>query len=378
MIRVALIGAGAIAVQNHIPGIRLHSQGEVVALCDPDRRALAEASRVSHVTRTFGDYKAVVDSSDIDAVVIATPNHVHAPISHAAIAAGKHVLCEKPLGMSYAETEAMALAAERAGVVNMTAFTYRFIPAIRWMKHLLDEGALGTIFHVRIRRLQDWGDRDLGWRQRRAMAGSGELGDMLAHRIDYVHYLLGPFARVVANTKQLLAERRDPGGALRPADVEDWVAVIGDLASGATAVLESSKMAFGRGSGPTGEDYVEINGSQGSFVYRLEKPHELLIGRPDGLLEPAPVPREFLTVPGSPRDPQAGDPLQGFRYDQGFEFVQAIVEKRAASPTFRDGSRAQGVMEAILRSAESRQWVDVTQPSTPNPVAQPFRAAETA
>jgi predicted dehydrogenase len=375
MIRVALIGSGAIAVQNHIPGIRLHPAGEVVALCDPDPRALAEASRVSGVTRTYADYKGVVAAADIDAVVIATPNHVHSPISHAAVDAGKHVLCEKPLGMSYAETQAMALAAERANVVNMTAFTYRFIPAIRWMKHLLDDGALGTIFHVRIRRLQDWGDRDLGWRQRRAMAGSGELGDMLAHRIDYVHYLLGPFARVVANTKRLLSERRDASGAVQPADVEDWVAVIGELASGATAVLESSKMAFGRGSGATGEDYVEVNGSQGSFVYRLERPHELLIGRPGGMLEATPVPRNFLTVAGSPRDADAGDPLQGFRYDQGFEFVQAIVEQRAASPSFRDGSRAQGVMEAILRSAESKQWVDI---GNEDPMAQPFRAAGTA
>jgi predicted dehydrogenase len=359
MIRVALIGSGAIAVQNHIPGIRLHPDGEVVALCDPDPRALAEATRVSGVTRTYADYKAVIDAADIDAVVIATPNHVHSPIAHAAVAAGRHVLCEKPLGMSHEETEAMAAAAERAGVVNMTAFTYRFIPAIRWMKHLLDEGALGTVYHVRIRRLQDWGDRDLGWRQRRDMAGSGELGDMLAHRIDYVHYLIGPFARVVANTKQLLAERRDASGAAKPADVEDWVAVIADLANGATAVLESSKMAFGRGSGATGEDHVEVNGSQGSFVYRLERPHELLIGRPGGTLEAKPVPREFLTLPGSPRDPHAGDPLQGFRYDQGFEFVQAIVAKRKASPDFRDGSNAQGVMEAILRSAGTKQWVEV-------------------
>jgi predicted dehydrogenase len=365
MIRVALIGTGSIAVQNHIPGIRLHPQGEVVALCDSDPRALAAATAASGVTRTFTDYKPVMEASDIDAVVIATPNHVHASIALAAIAAGKHVLCEKPLGMSYAETETMADAAERAGVINMTAFTYRFIPAIRWMKHLLDEGALGTLFHVRIRRLQDWGDRDLGWRQRRAMAGSGELGDMLAHRIDYVHYLFGSFERVVANTKQLLANRRDGAGAMHAADVEDWVAVIGELSTGATAVLESSKMAFGRGSGATGEDYVEVNGSQGTFVYRLEHPHELMIGRPGGTLEATPVPREFLTIPASPRDPNAGDPLQGFRYDQGIEFVQAIVEKRPASPSFRDGSRAQGVMDAILRSARSRRWVDIVETAQP-------------
>ena len=359
MIRVALIGTGAIAVQNHIPGIRLHPQGEVVALCDPDPRALEAARAASGIERTYSDYRALVGERDIDAVVIATPNDVHAPIALAAVGAAKHVLCEKPLGMNQEETETMAAAASRAGVVHMTAFTYRFIPAIRWMRRLIGDGTLGTLYHVRIRRLQDWGDRALGWRQHRASCGSGELGDMLAHRIDYVHYFVGSFTRVVANTKQCLADRRRPDGTREPSDVEDWVAVIGELTGGVTAVLESTKMATGRGTGSHSEDYVEINGSEGTLIYRLERPHELLIGRPGGALEARPVPQELLTVPGSPRNPHEGDPLQGFRYDQAFEFVQAIVEGRPASPDFFDGSRAQAVMDAILLSAETQQWVDV-------------------
>jgi predicted dehydrogenase len=365
LIRVALIGTGAIAVQNHIPGIRLHPEGDVVALCDPDPRALAAASAASGIQRTYSDYTAVVAARDIDAVVVATPNHVHAPIALAASGTGKHVLCEKPLGMNQAETETMAVAAARAGVVHMTAFTYRFIPAIRWMRRLITDGTLGTLYHVRIRRLQDWGDRALGWRQHRVSSGSGELGDMLAHRIDYVHYFVGPFTRVVAQTKQCLADRRRPDGTLEPSDVEDWVAVIGELTGGVTAVLESTKMATGRGTGAHSEDYVEVNGSEGTLVYRLERPHELLIGRPGGSLEARPVPEDLLTVPGSPRNPHEGDPLQGFRYDQGFEFVQAIVEGRPASPDFFDGSRAQAVMDAILLSAERQQWVEIADARMP-------------
>jgi predicted dehydrogenase len=357
MVRVALVGAGAVAVQNHLPGIRLHPQGDVVALCDPDPRALAQASAASGITRVHADHREVIADPAIDALVIATPNDVHAPIALAAMAAGKHVLCEKPLGMSYAETEAMAAAAAHAGVVNMTAFTYRFIPAIRWMRQLVAEDAIGALYHVRIRRLQDWGDRALGWRQTRARSGTGELGDMLAHRIDYVHFIAGPFARLVAHTKQCLSERRRPDGTRQPSDVEDWVAVIGELTSGATAVLESTKMATGRGSGAHSEDYVEINGTAGTLVYRLERPHELLIARPGGTLEAAPVPRQLLTVPGSPRDPYEGDPLQGFRYDQGFAFVDAIASGVPASPDFRDGSRAQRVMDAVVASAARQEWV---------------------
>jgi predicted dehydrogenase len=208
--------------------------------------------------------------------------------------------------------------------------------------------------------LQDWGNRALGWRQHKALSGSGELGDMLAHRIDYAHYLLGAVTRVVAHTKQCLATRRRDDGRLEPSDVEDWVAVIAELEGGVTAVFESTKMATGRGTGATGEDYVEINGSDATLVYHLERPHELLIGRPDRRLETASVPDDLLTVPGSRRDPRAGDPLQDFRYDQGFEFVQAIVEGRPASPDFRDGSRVQAVIDAVLQSAATGRWVDVS------------------
>ena len=360
MVRVALIGTGAVALQNHIPGIRTHPDGEVAALCDSNHEALVRASRATGIADTSTDYAAIVARDDIDAVVITTPNDLHGPIAMAAIAAGKHVLCEKPLGIDRRETEMMASAAERAGIVNMTAFTYRFVPAIRWMKRLMSDGAVGTPYHVRIHRLQEWGDRALGWRQDKARSGSGELGDMLAHRIDYVHYLVGPISRLVAHTKQCLSDRRRDDGTSQASDVEDWVAVIADIVGGTTGVFESTKMATGRGSGNASEDYMEINGSAGTLVYRLEHPHALLIGRPGGHLEPAPVPDHLLTVHGSPRDPREGDPLQGFRYDQGFEFVQAIVERRSATPDFRDGARVQAVLDAVLRSAAMRQWVDLT------------------
>ncbi|XYI02215.1 Gfo/Idh/MocA family protein [Sorangium sp. So ce1128] len=359
MVRVALIGTGSITLQNHLPGLLTHPEARVTALCDPDPQALAAAVRAAGVDRTFTDHRALLEQDDIDAIVIATPNNIHLPIATAAAQAGKHVLCEKPLGMSYEETEAMAAAAERAGIVHMTAFTYRFVPAIRYMKRLIAEGALGAPYHVRINRLQDWGDRAVGWRQRKALAGTGEIGDMLSHRIDYAHHLVGPILRLVAQTKQCLAERRRPDGATEPSDVEDWVGMLAELKGGATGVFESTKMATGRGSGGQSQDYVEINGSDATLIYYLDRPHDIFVGKPGGRLESVPVPEDLLKTPGSPRDPRAGDPLQGFRYDQAFEFVQAIVEGRPASPDFRDGSRVQAVIDAVLLSAERRQWVDV-------------------
>ena len=359
MVRVALIGTGGVAVQNHLPGIRTHPQGEVVALCDASPQALANASNASGVTRTYSDWQEVIARDDIDAVVIATPNNLHMPIAIAAAQTGKHVMSEKPLALNYEESEAMVAAVTAAGVVNMTAFTYRFVPAMRYMKHLVDQGVVGAPYHFRVNRLQDWGDRAVGWRQIKALAGSGELGDMLSHRIDYGHYLLGPIARVIAEMRQYLAERRAPDGSTQPSDVEDWVAMLGDFVNGTTGVFESTKMASGRGFYLYSQDYVEINGADASLVYFLSTPHQLLVGKVGEDMQTVQLPEEFLKVPGSPRDPHAGDPLQVFRYDQSFEFIQAIVEGRPASPDFRDGSRAQAVMDAALLSATNRQWVHV-------------------
>lgn len=358
-IRVALVGTGGIALQNHLPGIRMHPAGTVTALCDPNPQALAQAAQASGITRTYASYTDLLAHEAVDALVIATPNDVHLPIALAAIEQGKHVMCEKPLGLSHAETETMRTAAERAGIVHMTAFTYRFVPAMRWLKHLVDEGAVGTPYHARIHRLQDWGDRALGWRQRKSMAGSGELGDMLAHRIDYAHYLLGPVARLVAHTRQVLTERRRPDGGVELSDVDDWVAVIAEMQNGATAVFESTKMATGRGSGGQSVDTVEINGSDATLAYALERPHELRIGKAGGQMETLAVPEEFLAIAGSTRNPHEGDPLQVFRFDQAWEFIQAIVDRRPASPDFADGSRAQQVIDAILQSAERRTWIEL-------------------
>src|SRR5206468_4591107 len=183
------------------------------------------------------DDKETVQRDDVQAVIIATPNFTHAPIAQAAIAAGKHVLCEKPLAMNYTEAMAMYQASERANVRHMTAFTYRFVPAMRYLAHLVKRGDLGQPYHYRCCRLQDWGTRNLGWRQVKKLAGTGELGDMLSHRIDFAHLLVGPMKRLVANLKQWHPVR---GGA--PNDLDDWAAILAEFQSGATGVLESSKL----------------------------------------------------------------------------------------------------------------------------------------
>jgi predicted dehydrogenase len=355
-IGVGIIGSGGIALANHLPGFALCPDTRVVALCDANPAVLEKASRQSGITATYADYNDVICRDDVHAVVIATPNYLHAPITHAAVRAGKHVLCEKPIAMNFPEAVEMARAADAAGVRHMTAFTYRFVPAMRYMAHLVHRGDIGKPYHFRAQRFQDWGDRNLGWRQVKKLAGSGELGDMLSHRIDYGHVLVGAIDRLVADTRRLVDVRQ--GGA--PSDLEDWVAILAEYETGATGVLESTKLATGRGEGHRGLDLAEVNGPGGTITFSTQKPLQIQLGRPDGPdLETVPVPREFLVVPGSPRDPSVGDPLATFRYDQDFEFIDAIRTGRPCRPSLWDGARAQAVMDSALQSAEQRRWVDV-------------------
>ncbi|MBS3967167.1 MAG: Gfo/Idh/MocA family oxidoreductase [Truepera sp.] len=350
-VKVALVGCGTVALHNHLPGLAL-AGARLTALCDSDPAVLERARQQTGVRATYSDYHALLDA-DCDAVIIATPNHTHAPITLAAIAAGKHVFCEKPLAMNRDEAAHLLQAAEQAGVRHMTAFTYRFVPAMRYAAQLVAEGALGQPYHFRSCRLQDWGSRAVGWRQVAALAGTGELGDMLSHRIDYAHLLVGPIASLAAQLRRYL-DRRDG----QPADVEDWVALLADFESGASGVLESSKLATGHGEGLRSQDYVEVNGSEGSIIYQLTQPLELLLATREHGLRTLPVPEALRVWPGSPRDPD-GDP-RSFRYDQLVEFVQAIVEERPCRPSFADGLKVQIVMDTALQATRERRWLEVS------------------
>jgi predicted dehydrogenase len=352
---VAIIGCGGITLQNHLPGLALCPGVKVTALCDNNPANLETARTQTGVNVTSTDYNEIVKRDDVHAVIIATPNITHPLIAHAAIATGKHVMSEKPLALNYADAKAMAVAADKAGVRHMTAFTYRFVPSMRYLSHLIQRGDLGTPYHYRSCRLQDWGTRNLGWRQVKKLAGTGELGDMLSHRIDFAHHLVGPIKRLVANVKTLTPVR---GG--HPNDTDDWVGLLAEFQNGATGVQESSKLASGRNESWRSLDYVEINGSERSYVFTTGSWNTLQTGKAGGPgLETIEIPKEFWKVPNSPRDPAQGDPLVTFRYDQAWEFIEAIRDQRPCSPDFHDGARAQQVMDAAVHSAEIKAWVEL-------------------
>jgi len=357
-IGVGIIGCGGIALQNHLPGLELCPDAKLVGLCDSSAEVLESAVQQTGVTVSTQDYNELVRRDDIHAVIIATPNATHAPMAIAAASNGKHVLCEKPLGLDEAETLDMLHCARENGIRHMTAFTYRFVPAMRYMKHLVESGGIGQPYHIRTCRLQDWGDRNLGWRQFSHMAGSGELGDMLSHRLDYAHFLIGDMKRLTADIRRFIDDRQG-----QVSDLEDWVTVMAEFENRATGVLESSKLATGRGEGARSQDYCEINGSEATMVFQLAKPNQFQIARRGQAgLDTVDVPREFLVWPGTNRDPSQGDPGITFRWDQDFEFIDAIRNQRECDPSFLQGARVQAVMDLTLQAAADKTWLDVQYP----------------
>jgi len=355
MLNVAIVGTGGITLQNHLPGLALCRDVRVSALCDANAETLETSRQQTGVEVCSTKWEEIVTRDDVDAIIIATPNFLHPDIAMTAARAGKHVLCEKPLALNATDAAAMAAEAEKAGVRHMTAFTYRFVPAMRYLHHLIGRGDLGQPYHYRSCRLQDWGTRNLGWRQQKKLAGTGELGDMLSHRIDFAHHLVGPMRRIVANVGTLTPMR---GGA--PNDTDDFAAILAEFVNGASGVLESSKLASGMNESWRSPDRVEINGSEASFSFTTGTWNELqhgVLGGPG--FKALPIPKEFYVWPGSPRDPGVGDPLIAFRYDQAVEFINAIREERPCSVTFHDGAKAQAVMDGAVRSSETRNWIDL-------------------
>ncbi len=359
-VRIGIVGAGAVSDYHHVPGIRIDPRAELGGICDASGELLASRQKSWDCEYATTDPEEFCASDNIDAVIIATPNFTHRSIALAAARNGKHVMCEKPLALCAAEVREMYHAARDASVVHMTAFTYRFAPAMRYLRHLLTSGKLGEPRHFRSQRFLDLPETSWGWRQYKDKAGAGDLFDMTIHRIDFAMDLLGPLRSVTGGIAQFAKRETFPDGKSCPAsEVDDWSGLIGEFANGATGIWEGTTLAKGYGRNGFGHEWAEINGSEGSAVYQLHRPNSILLGKTGQDLADVQVPDEFLKPAGSPRDPSDGEPATVFRYDLVWEFVSAITEGRDAVPDFHNGLTAQIVADAVLQSHEDRRWIDL-------------------
>mgnify|MGYP005850078135 CR=1 FL=1 len=352
-LRVGFIGAGSVASRIHLPGFRMCPNAEPVAVADPNQ----DAARAMGLEAEYSDYRDVLKRDDVDAVVIATPNNAHREITLAAVEAGKHVLCEKPLALSAGDAEEMLRAAEAAGKVHMAAFTYEFIPAVRYLKHLIDAGELGEVRSVRSAYMMGLSKHVLGWRSSAALAGSGVLGDIGSHLIHIVDWFAGDIARLNA------ISRRYVGGG---SDVDDWFGLLAEFANGGVCTMEFSRISPGNGADITENMFIEVYGSKGGAIMSMQDPWglRLVIGErgtdATQLFERVDVPAEFLRTPESARDVREGEKRWSYRFDQAFWFTESVRRGESRTPSFADGVRVQKVLDAALRSAESGAWTTVS------------------
>ncbi|MBT2870862.1 Gfo/Idh/MocA family oxidoreductase [Streptomyces cellulosae] len=344
---------------------------EMAVICGRDADAVRTAAGRHGWAEAETDWQALVERDDIDLVDICTPGDSHAEIALAALAAGKHVLCEKPLANTVAEAEAMARAAQEArdrGQAAMVGFNYRRVPATALARRMVEEGRIGTLRHVRVAYLQDWlvdPQFPLTWRLRREQAGSGSLGDLGAHIVDLAQYLAGePLAGVSALTETFVRERPLPtapssglaavsAAGTGPVTVDDAAVFTGRFTSGALASFEATRYATGRKNALR----IELNGERGSLAFDLERLNELEYHDGTGDATHGGFRRILVTEPDHPYLDAWWPPGHGLGYEHTFahqarDLVHAIAEGRSPEPSFADGLQVQRVLAAVEESAE--------------------------
>ncbi|WP_022903068.1 MULTISPECIES: Gfo/Idh/MocA family oxidoreductase [unclassified Curtobacterium] len=378
-LRVAMVGHGFMGAA-HSQGWRtaprffdlgVETEMAVVVGRDAER---TEASRRQYGWQTAStDWRAAVTDPDIDVVDICSPGSSHVEVAIAALEAGKHVLCEKPLANSVAEAEAMtaaAAAARASGVRSMVGFSYRRVPAIAFAKQLVEAGRLGTVRQVRALYLQDWladPEGPMTWRLDKSLAGSGSLGDIGAHAIDLVEHVTGASLATVSGTLETFVTERplmaegvglsgtasSERGQVTVDDAAFFTArLAGGAADGAIGTFEATRYATGRKNGLT----LEISGSDGAIQFDLESMNELRFYDATAPAGEQGFQRIIVTEPEHPYMAAWWPTGHLIGYEHTFshevkDFVQAIVAGEDPSPSFEEGLHVQRVLDAVERSA---------------------------
>ena len=353
----------------------------MAVLCGRNREAAAAAAAKLGWDSVETDWKAMLTRDDVRLVDICTPGSSHADIATAALEAGKHVLCEKPLANTVPEARAMveaARSAAAAGVRSMVGFNYRRVPAVTLARQYVADGRIGVVRHVRAQYLQDWivdPEFPLVWRLRAEEAGSGALGDIGAHIVDLTQFVAGQrLTGVNAMLETFVKQRPLPsassglsasgGTEVGDVTVDDAAVFFGRLDGGALASYEATRFATGR----KNSIRVEVNGSAGSLAFDLERLNELEFY--DGTGDPADegFRRILVTEPTHPYLSAWWPPGHTLGWADTFthevkDLVETVATGTDPLPSFEDGLQVQLVLDAVQRSAADRGcWTEVEEP----------------
>ena len=336
---------------------------EQVVICGRSPGETEQAREAFGWQEASTDWEAVVAREDIDIIDISTPGHLHAEMALAAAAAGKHVVCEKPLANTLDEARSMLAAVEAAGVRHLVMHNYRRVPAVALAKRMVEDGRVGEIYHFRARYLQDWAlipGLELVWRFDAKLAGSGALGDLGAHVIDLGRHLCGEISELAATSETFIKQRPvSPGsGEMADVTVDDAAALCVRFENGAIGTIEASRFAPGRKNHNT----FEINGSGGSITFDLENLNNLRYYSVDDTPDAQGFHEIIACSLG--KHPYADNwwfdgHLLGYEHSFThtlYDWLRAVDSGEPLRPDFADGVRNQEVLDAAERAARSRRW----------------------
>ena len=338
-------------------------------ICGRNEEAVTAAAAKYGWQSAETDWRAVIARDDIDIIDVCTPGSSHEEIAVAALNAGKHVICEKPLANTVAEAERMAAAAQAASGKSMVAFNYRRVPALAYARELVRPGRLGRIFHVRAVYLQDWiidPEFPLVWRLVKEEAGSGALGDLGAHIVDAAQFVTGSQITNVSGELRTFIDERPLVGethlleATKSAErgkvtVDDAALFLANFDNGAVGTFEATRFASGRKNGMA----IEVNGEKASLRFEFESMNELWVHDHTVDGKDAGFRRVMVTESDHPYVEGWWPPGHVLGYDHTFthefrDFVLDIVNDRAPEPSFADGLYVQRVLDAVERSAQAQ------------------------
>ena len=361
-LNIGMVGTSWWADAMYLPALAKHPNCEVVAVSGRNRERAEAFAQLWNIPTAYTDYSEMIAQETLDAVVIATGNDSHYPITMAALAQGLHVLCEKPLALDVAQAEEMLRVAKEKRVKTCVPFTYRFMPTNRYLKELVDSGYIGRPYHLAMRYYTGYG-RESGymWRFNKKLAGSGVIGDLGSHFLYLAEWIYGPIRALTCQTGTLVDRGQlDPAG--EPYEqLEDSAYFLLEFENGAQGSIHVTCVAheqtkFGQ------RHFMEFHGSDGTLYQETDwNETQLVRGAqgPDGELETLPIPDHIW---GKARRDVVHDTYKDvFREDRLMigEWIDGIVEDRPTDPNFADGLRIQKIMEAALKSAAEKRQVVV-------------------
>ena len=346
-VRVGVIGLGGMA-GHHLNVLSQIPEAAVTAVCDVNPELLDRVGDQLQVDRRYRDYVSIVQDPEVDCLLSVVPNDAHADILELCIRHGKPCMSEKPFTATFAEAERLKELYEASPIPIMVGFSYRYVPAFRYAKHLIEQGELGEIRHIAVNYLQQWGaemfDSPFSWRFSKKMSGSGALGDLGSHMIDAARYFVGEFSRVASLMKTFVPERKAPGtGEERiRVDVDDFAAFVAEFENGAAGVFTTSRNAIGFG------NHLEVTLFGTLATVQVNCEHPKVIRKWEKREGPVDSNLSILEVP---------DSFELYLLQDFLNLVRGKPSKDA--PGFWDGYQNQLILDRVIRSFETGQCVSV-------------------